>query len=183
MIFNKDSKTLSDDLACNSIHAVVTDPPYGLHLMGHEWDKILPPQEIWNACFDVLCPGGFALVFGHTRLYHRVGCQLEDAGFVIKDCLCWCYASGFPHSLDISKAIDRAAGAEREVVARRVHPTLKNRPKVKANAYHADTLKSDEDMESWDITAPATEEAKQWEGWGTQLKTAWEPIILAQKAA
>ncbi len=127
MIFNKDSKTLFDDLACNSIHAVVTDPAYGLHIMGQDWDKILPPQEIWDACFEVVCPGAFLLAFGHTRLYHRLGCQLEDAGFVIKDCLCWCYATSFPHSYDVS-----AAGEE-------------------------------------------------WNGWGTQLKTAWEPIILAQK--
>lgn len=181
MIFWKNSRKLKEDLADNSVHAVITDPPYGLHLMGHEWDKVLPPQPIWQNCFDVLRPGGFCLAFAHSRLYHRLGCQLEDAGFIVKDCLCWLYASGFPHSYNISLAIDEKLGAERPVVAKRVHPTLKNNPKVKSNAYHADTLNSDETMESWDITGPATEEAKQWDGWGTQLKPAWEPIILAQK--
>lgn len=135
--------------------------------MGLEWDKILPPQEIWNECFRVLRPGGFCLAFGHTRLYHRLACQLENAGFVIKECLCWAYATGYPHSYNISKAFDSAAGVERPVVGKRVH--------------HADTLDSFETMESWDITAPVTENAKIWDGWGTQLKTAWEPIVLAQK--
>ena len=180
-IYKKDSKVLGNEVEPQSVHAVITDPPYGMRFMGHDWDRVLPPQEIWDACFESLRPGGFCLAFGHTRLYHQLGLQLEKAGFTVKDCLCWGYASAFPHSYDISKAFDRDAGAEREVVARRVHPTLKNKPKVKSNAYHADTLGSDEDMESWDITAPATEEAKQWDGWGTVLKTAWEPIVLAQK--
>jgi len=149
--------------------------------MNMSWDQVLPPQEIWNNCFEVLKPGGFCLAFAHTRLYHRLACQLEDAGFIIKDVLCWAYATGYPHSLDIGKSFDRDAGAEREIVGRRVHPTLTNVPKVKSNAYHADTLQSDQEMESWDITAPATEDAKIWDGWGTQLKTSWEPIVLAQK--
>ncbi len=87
---------------------------YGLHLMGHDWDKVLPPQKVWEECYKVLRPGAFCLSFGHCRLYHRLCCQLEDAGFVIKDCLCWCYASAMPRSLnifdslskDISKAMD-----------------------------------------------------------------------------
>ncbi len=115
-----------------------------MKLMGNDWDKILPPQECWDNCFKVLRPGGFCLAFGHTRLYHRLGCQLEDAGFVVKDCLCWGYASAFPHSYNISLALDRAQGAERD-------------------------------------NEPVTDDAKQWDGWGTVLKTAWEPIILAQK--
>ncbi len=154
---------------------------YGMNLMNLDWDKVLPPQDIWDRCYEVLRPGGFCVAFGHTRLYHRLACQLEDSGFVIKDCLCWGYATGFPHSYSIDKALDKHFGAEREVVARRVHPTLKNVPKVKSTVYHADTLASHESSESWDITAPASEEAKTWQGWGTQLKTAWEPIVLAQK--
>lgn len=181
MIYNKDSILMMEDVQPQSIHAVVTDPPYGIGLMNRKWDETLPPQIIWNNCFNVLKPGGFCIAFAHTRLYHRLACQIEDAGFIIKDCLCWGYATGFPHSLDIGKALDRDAGVEREIIGRRVHPTLKNVPNVKSNAYHADTLQSDESMESWDITAPATDEAKQWDGWGTVLKTAWEPIILAQK--
>ena len=180
-IYHYDSSDLLHKVHSNTVDAVVTDPPYGMELMGLSWDKVLPPSKVWENCFEVLKPGGFCLAFGHTRLYHRLACQLEDAGFLVKDCLCWGYASGFPHSYDIGKAFDRDAGVEREVVGRRVHPTLRNNPKVKSNAYHADTLSSDEQMESWDITAPTTEEAKQWDGWGTVLKTAWEPIVVAQK--
>lgn len=181
MIFNKDSRLLSEDLSENTVHGVITDPPYGMNLMNLGWDKTLPPVDIWKECFRVLRPGGFCLAFGHTRIYHRLACQLEDSGFVIKDCLCWGYASGFPHSYNVSKAIDDKAGAERKVVAKRVHPTLKNAPQVKSNAFHADTLVSHESMESWDITEPATDDAKKWDGWGTQLKPAWEPIVVAQK--
>jgi len=180
-LFNKDSNLLLDDVEQNSVHAVITDPPYGMSLMNLDWDKVLPPTDIWKACHKALRPGGFLLAFGHTRLYHRLGLQLEEAGFVIRDCLCWGYATGFPHSYDVSKAMDKYFGAEREVVGRRVHPTLKNKPNVKANMYHADTIDSHEEAESWDITAPATDEAKMWDGYGTQLKPAWEPIILAQK--
>lgn len=179
--FCKDSGLLLEHVAPNSVHAVITDPPYGLKFMGLDWDKVLPPGEIWKRCFEALRPGGFLLSFGHPRLYHRLGLQIEDAGFEIQNCLCWGYATGTPHSLDISKQIDKAAGAEREVVAKRVHPTLKNPPKVHANFCHADTLVAHDECESWDITAPATEEAKKWEGWGTQLKAAWEPILVAQK--
>lgn len=111
MIYHKDSTKLLEDVEPNSIHAVVTDPPYGLHLMGHGWDKVLPPQEIWDACFTALRPGGFILSFGHTRLYHRMALQLEDAGFTVKDCLCWGYATGNPRPHNADKAVDRFMGA------------------------------------------------------------------------
>ena len=176
-----DSELLVPKLEEKSIHAVVCDNPYGIDLMKLGWDKELPSLKIWEECFRVLKPGGFLLSFGHVRTYHRLACDLEEVGFKIKDCLCWTYASAFPHSLDISKAIDKKNNAEREVVGKRIHPTLKNNPNVKSNAYHVETLHSDENMESWDITIPATEEAKTWNGWGTQLKTSWEPIIMAQK--
>ncbi len=121
MIHNKDSRRLCEDVEPNSVHAIITDPPYGLNFFGN-WDKVLPPQEIWDACFDVLCPGGFALVFGHARLYHRLGCQLEDAGFIIKDCLCWGYATAMPRSLNIGRSMQcfleeqlRLQGVEGEI--------------------------------------------------------------------
>jgi len=106
MIYLKDSKFLQNDIQNNSIHAVITDPPYGLGVSwGKEWDKILPPQEIWDACFNVLRPGGYCVAFGHPKTYHRLCCQLEDAGFEIKDCLCWCYATGNPRPLNIDKSM------------------------------------------------------------------------------
>lgn len=156
-------------------------PTDGINLMNNKWDADLPSIEVWNRCFEVLRPGGFCISFAHTRLYHRLAVQLEQAGFIIKDCLCWAQSQGFPHSFNVSKKLDQIAGAERKVVGRRKHSTLKNNPQVSSNAYHADTLKSSENMEQWDITAPETEEAKMWHGWGTQLKPSWEPIVLAQK--
>jgi len=172
---------MQQDLQNNSVSAVITDPPYGLSLLQEEWDQSLPSTEIWRQCFRVLKPGGFCVAFGHVKTFHRLACNIEDAGFVLKDCFCWGYATGTPYSLDLSKAFDKKLGMEREVIATRVHPTLKNKPKVKSSRYHVESLKSDETAESWDITAPASDEAKKWNGWGTALKTAWEPILLFQK--
>ena len=115
LIRNKDSKFLAEDLAPNSVHAVITDPPYGIEFLGLSWDKVLPPTEIWEACYRVMRPGAFLLAFGHCRLYHRLGCQLEDAGFEIKDCLCWCYATGNPRPLNIDRAIDKDAGIKVDI--------------------------------------------------------------------
>jgi DNA modification methylase len=167
----------------NSIDAIVTDPPYELGFMGKKWDStgISYNVELWKECLRILKPGGHLLAFGGTRTYHRMACAIEDAGFEIRDQLQWIYGSGFPKSTDISKQIDKLLGAERKVIGKRVHPTLKNEPKVKSKAYHVETLDSDKNMESWDITAPATTEAKQWEGWGTGLKPANEPIVMARK--
>lgn len=95
-----------------SVHSIVTDPPYGLHLMSQSWDKILPPKDIWKQCFNILKPGGFCLAFGHTSLFHRLACDLEDVGFEICDCLCWGYATGAPRPYNIDKAIDKYLGVE-----------------------------------------------------------------------
>lgn len=151
--------------------------------MGKSWDNtgIAYNVELWKESLRVLKHGGHLLAFGGTRTYHRMACAIEDAGFEIRDQMQWIYGSGFPKSMDISKQIDKKLGAEREVVGKRIHPTLKNVPSVKSNAYHVETLESNENMESWDITAPSTDLAKQWEGWGTALKPANEPICVARK--
>lgn len=171
------------ELPDNSIDSIVTDPPYELGFMGKSWDStgIAYNVELWSECLRVLKPGGHLLSFGGTRTYHRMACAIEDAGFEIRDQIQWIYSQGFPKSHNISKAIDKKLGAEREVIGKRVHPTLKNEPKVKSNAYHVETLDSNKNMESWDITAPATELSKQYDGWGTALKPANEPIVLARK--
>lgn len=166
------------DLDAESIDAVVTDPPYELGFMGKEWDKSGVPYQTptWAAVLGVLKPGGHLLAFGGTRTYHRMTCAIEDAGFEIRDCLQWIYGSGFPKSLDVSKAIDREAGAERQVVGpdrRRLiggvtgESTNHGRGGI---AYGVDAE-----------TAPATPAAQQWQGWGTALKPAYEPIVLARK--
>ncbi|PKR83519.1 DNA-methyltransferase [Heyndrickxia camelliae] len=182
-VYQGDSLELLKQLDDNSIDSIVTDPPYELGFMGKSWDKtgIAYNIDLWKECLRALKPGGHLLAFGGTRTYHRMACAIEDAGFEIRDQIQWIYGSGFPKSYNISKGIDKKFGAEREIVGKRVHPTLKNEPNVKSKAYHVETLNSNKNMESWDITAPSTDLAKHWDGWGTALKPANEPIVMARK--
>jgi DNA modification methylase len=160
-----------------SVDAVVTDPPYGLSFMGKKWDYDVPSVEIWHECLRVLKPGGHLLAFAGTRTQHRMACRIEDAGFEIRDMIAWVYGSGFPKSLDVSKAIDKAAGAEREVVA-----VVKKTPSAGgANTNEGWMRPWAEGKTTMDITAPATDAARQWQGWGTALKPALEPITVARK--
>jgi len=151
----------------------VTDPPYGLAFMGKDWDHGVPGVPFWRAVLRVLKPGGHLLAFGGTRTHHRLVSAIEDAGWEIRDTIMWVYGSGFPKSLDVSKAIDKAAGAEREVVG----PNPNNRP----NCAGKQTRSMSAPITVQPITAPATDAAKQWQGWGTALKPAQEPICLARK--
>ena len=98
----------------NTMDAVVTDPPYGLKFMGKVWDYNLPDIEAWKECYRVLKPGAFLLAFGGTRTYHRLVCGIEDAGYEIRDMICWVYAQGFPKSLNIGKQVDKIQKNERE---------------------------------------------------------------------
>jgi DNA modification methylase len=163
----------------NSIDTVITDPPYGLSFMGKDWDHGVPGKVYWEEVLRVAKPGTILLAFGGTRTYHRLTCVIEDAGWEIRDCMMWLYGSGFPKSHNISKAIDRKAGKEREVVGKRKHPTLKDINKLEedAQAAHGDNKWNRE----WDITKPATTSAEKWEGYGTALKPAFEPIVVAMK--
>ena len=170
----------------NSVDSIVTDPPYGLSFMGKKWDYDVPSVAIWEQCLRVLKPGGHLLAFAGTRTQHRMACRIEDAGFEIRDMIAWVYGSGFPKSLDVSKAIDKAAGAEREVVGSR---KLTGTARIKGQAaYGATSGRSEEAYQDGGeindtlaITAPATPEARQWSGWGTALKPALEPITMARK--
>ena len=163
----------------NSIDSIVTDPPYGLSFMGRTWDYDVPSVDIWAECLRVLKPGGHLLAFAGTRTQHRMAVRIEDAGFEIRDMIAWVYGSGFPKSMDVSKAIDKAAGAEREVIgvsafaARRVENV--ERPNTANVGGYANA-----DASSL-VTAPATDAARQWQGWGTALKPALEPITVARK--
>lgn len=159
-------KTLED----NSVDSIVTDPPYGLAFMGKKWDYDVPSTEIWEECFRVLKPGGHLLAFAGTRTQHRMCVRIEDAGFEIRDMIAWVYGSGFPKSMEIGKQIDKAAGAKREVVG------VAGKSGSKRNSMAGDFAGGE-----YMATAPATEEAKQWQGWGTALKPALEPITLARK--
>lgn len=155
----------------NSVDLVLTDPPYGLAFMGKKWDYDVPSVEVWAEALRVLKPGGHLLAFAGTRTQHRMACRIEDAGFEIRDMLAWVYGSGFPKSLDVSKAIDKAAGAEREVVGERDTYTGSNKD--------ANTFMASPRMMA--VTAPATDAAREWDGWGTALKPALEPITMARK--
>jgi len=171
-----------------SVDAVVCDPPYHLTFMGRAWDHAPTPAESqaqhrrWaDEALRVLKPGGHLLAFGGTRTYHRLACAVEDAGFEIRDTIAWMYGSGFPKSLDVGKAIDAAAGATREVVGAKAHahkagrsdPNPNSNPQLQDvyTGYEGRTLE----------TAPATPDAERWQGWGTALKPAHEPIVVARK--
>ena len=156
----------------NSIDSIVTDPPYELGFMGKSWDAsgIAYDQRVWVQCLRVLKPGGHMLAFSGSRTYHRMVCAIEDAGFQIRDQIMWVYGSGFPKSLNISKAIDKDAGAEREVVSTYETHDIRNAG-----------LMDRKGSMTVEVTTPATAEAKEWDGWGTALKPAHEPIVLARK--
>jgi site-specific DNA-methyltransferase (adenine-specific) len=171
-IHHGDCRNIIADLPDCSVDSIVTDPPYELGFMGKAWDGsgIAYDPTLWAECLRVLKPGGHLLAFGGTRTYHRMTVAIEDAGFEIRDSIHWLYGSGFPKSLDVSKAIDKAAGAEREVIGQ----TRRGAQSSPTNAYGAwgDGITE---------TAPATDAARQWEGWGTALKPAHEPIVVARR--
>lgn len=243
-LYNMDNMEALKALPDNSVDSVVTDPPYGIDFMNAGWDKGVPTKETWAECLRVLKPGGHLLAFAGTRTQHRMATAIEDAGFEIRDLIAWCYGSGFPKSLNVSKAIDKAggnAGLTKKIgeaikasrVSRGLSTTecdrlfcggttnwswFEGRP-VGQRAPTGETFakiaeawpellplaeavaeverevigqKKSGDPVAWygqsergdgisDITAPATDAAKQWDGWGTALKPALEPITVARK--
>jgi SAM-dependent methyltransferase len=244
-------KTLPD----NSIDAIVTDPPYGLSFMGKRWDYDVPSEDVWKECLRVLKPGGHLLAFAGTRTQHRMAVRIEDAGFEIRDMIAWVYGSGFPKSLDVSKAIDKIDASEEQerrrlrftawvrstgITSRQIdeatgtnmgghyttaasqpaimtrehleqcRPLLGNVPEwvereadirsvesknfaerevvgsvIKGSSplpnNHEGRWNDGQSDGTFNITAPATPAAKQWQGWGTALKPALEPITVARK--
>ena len=179
-VIHGDCRNELELLPDNSVDSIVTDPPYELGFMGKSWDAsgIAYDQRVWVQCLRVLKPGGHLLAFSGSRTYHRMVCAIEDAGFQIRDQIMWVYGSGFPKSLNISKAIDKAAGVEREVIGQKLHARkgvalAEERTAIGAGAFG--------EARMGDVTAPATAEAKEWDGWGTALKPAHEPIVMARK--
>ena len=182
----------------NVVDSVVTDPPYGLSrepnirevlekwlagedythrgggFMGKTWDSFVPGPSIWREVYRVLKPGGHALVFAGTRTQDLMTVSLRMAGFEIRDVIEWLYFSGFPKSMDVSKAIDKKLGAERKTVGLKPYT---NDGSIRGNSYN----KGGYERVQLPITAPATDLAKKWDGWGTALKPAHEPIIVARK--
>ncbi len=199
----------------NSVDSVVTDPPYHLTsivkrfgaadaapckegktgaysrasrgFMGKQWDggDIAFRPELWAEVLRVLKPGGYVVAFGGTRTYHRLACAIEDAGFDVRDMVSWIFGSGFPKSHDVSKGIDKAAGATREIVGRKADPRYNSPATATSGAPMGGIDPRPNSVENYAkaglLTAASTEAARQWEGWGTALKPALEPICLARK--
>ena len=158
----------------NSVDSIVTDPPYELGFMGKSWDAsgIAFNVEVWREALRVIKPGGHLIAFSGSRTYHRMAVAIEDAGFEIRDQIMWVYGSGFPKSHNVSKGIDKATGFEGEVVA-----TEKVDIGMQGGSMHAgrETNVVERDVRE------LSDAAKQWDGWGTALKPAHEPMVLARK--
>ena len=169
MLLKGNCLELLAEMPDNSVDSIVTDPPYELGFMGKSWDNsgIAYNVELWSQALRVLKPGGHLLAFGGSRTYHRLASAVEDAGFEIRDQIMWLYGSGFPKSLDVSKAIDKAAGAERPDRIVETHGKSGSHENPTRHVTNAGT--------------PSTHEAQQWQGWGTALKPAHEPIVVARK--
>ncbi|WP_254635174.1 DNA methyltransferase [Paenibacillus sp. GbtcB18] len=202
-IYNGDCLHELKRMPDNSIDSVVTDPPYGLSkepditevlskwiagepydhkhggFMGKRWDSFVPHPDVWKEVYRVLKPGGHALVFAGTRTQDLMATSIRLGGFEIRDVIEWLYFSGFPKSMDVGKAFDKRAGIEREILME--GPTVKRMVPGAEQEKTGSWIKSDARSFTHTITAPASDLAKQWDGWGTALKPAHEPIIVARK--
>lgn len=162
---------IDNELKEKSVDCIVTDPPYELNFMNKGWDNsgVAFQKETWEKCLKVLKPGGYLLAFGGTRTYHRIACAIEDAGFEIRDCIMWLYGSGFPKSMNLGLKMDKKQGCpdrgHRIAVANRCHPDGTIEP-------------NGENLQPYE---PKTELGEKWNGWGTALKPAYEPVIVARK--
>jgi DNA modification methylase len=171
-LLHGDCLDLMKAMDAESVDSIVTDPPYGLSFMGKDWDHGVPGVAFWLEALRVAKPGSHLLAFGGTRTFHRLAVAIEDAGWEIRDCVMWVYGSGFPKSKNVALSIDKGEG----------HP---NRGKAipTASTYQA----CDSERENKLVSNPVppyeakSDFARQWQGWGTALKPAWEPIIVARK--
>lgn len=175
MLYHGNSLQILKQLEDNSVDSVVTDPPYGLSFMGKKWDYDVPSTDLWREVYRVLKPGGHLLAFAGTRTQHRMAVNIEDAGFEIRDMIAWVYGSGFPKSLNIGKAVDKLQGNER-VETGRVTSVTGNRTTTNT---HQNTGKWAAGLGKQ--AAKETKGTSEWEGWGTALKPALEPITVARK--
>lgn len=160
-----------------TIDSIVTDPPYELNFMGKGWDNagVSFNKETWQKCFTALKPGGYLLAFGGSRTYHRIACAIEDAGFEIRDTIMWLYGSGFPKSMNIGKMYDKKMGNNRE----KIGETRIGKTSLGDNSGW-DTSQNMKDLKA-SGKVDITKGCSKWEGWGTQLKPSYEPIIVARK--
>ena len=171
-IYQGNNLEILPTLPDNSVDSIVCDPPYELGFMGKSWDSsgIAYSVELWQQCLRVLKPGGHLLAFGGTRTWHRLAVAIEDAGFEIRDNIAWLYGSGFPKSHNISKAIDKAAGVEFEA-----------KPASGVGFMNSNNDGYNTTLNQLTKVGESTPEAEKWDGWGTALKPAHEPIVVARK--
>lgn len=175
-IINGNSLEILDNFEPNSVDAIVTDPPYELGFMGKQWDAsgIAYNVELWKKALRVLKPGGYLLAFGGSRTFHRIACAIEDAGFEIRDTIMWLYGSGFPKSHNVGIDIDKLNGVESEIVGLK----KQNGAKFKLTQELIDNGGfNDASRQEFEVKKANNE----WNGWGTALKPAFEPIIMARK--
>lgn len=165
-----------DVIEKQTIDAIITDPPYELNFMGKGWDNsgIAFQKEAWQKCFDVLKPGGYLLAFGGSRTFHRIACAIEDAGFEIRDTIMWLYGSGFPISMNIGIAIDKKNGVDNFTGNIKTDGKVTNSG---SGVYNCNDGSSDTMKRQYEERIAQNE----WKGWGTCLKPAYEPIIVARK--
>lgn len=164
----------------NSFDSVVCDPPYELGFMGKSWDStgIANSVELWREVLRVLKPGGHLLAFSGSRTYHRMTCAIEDAGFEIRDQIMWVYGSGFPKSMNVSKAIESGGGRPEDIRRMQRGEAYEPSGRGRVNYDHGAASAMDGKPAAW---SPSSDDARQWEGWGTALKPAHEPICVARK--
>ena len=182
-IINGSNLDVLPTIADNSIDAIVTDPPYEIGFMSRKWDNtgIAYNIELWKQALRVLKPGGYLLAFGGTRTYHRITVAIEDAGFEIRDCIMWLYGCGFPKSHNIGLAVDELRGVESKVVGKMDAPDLHD-VGVKQKALGNGHVQSFGQIENAERMQYEIKEAQnEWNGWGTALKPAYEPVVVARK--
>lgn len=164
----------------NSIDFIVTDPPYGLNFMGKDWDGEVPNQDIWAEALRVCKPGSMLAAFGGSRTHHHLMIALERAGWEIRDVIMWIYGQGFPKSMDISKAIDKSKGLERQIIGKKIGRASSPVSDMRGGKLHAGGVING-GIDCSAITGSACELSEEFSGYGTALKPAYEPIIIAMK--
>lgn len=180
-LYNGNMLDMLSEIKPNSIDSIVTDPPYEIGFMCNDWDSagISFQKATWEKCYTALKPGGHMLVFGSPRTFHRIACAIEDAGFEIRDVICWLYGSGFPKSMNIGLAVDKKNGVESKVVgyADTTMPDFND-----AGHKNSKNKVGFNDGESAERKAqPIFEVQNEWQGWGTTLKPSYEPILMCRK--
>lgn len=182
-IYLGDCREILLQLEPEQFHAVVTDPPYELGFMSKRWDGtgVAYDLKTWKSILQVAKQGAHLLSFGGSRTYHRMTCAIEDAEWEIRDCIMWVYGTGYPKSMDVSKAIDKELGAERRKTRTPMSPNGNVMMDGIGSKRPWKELAKEVGYHEHDSDDPVTEESKEWYGWGTALKPTYEPVVLARK--